>query len=367
MNWRRIISFALVIVFGAIFIMQLGDIGDVLGVLRQGRPAWLVAGLALQLLWFLNQTALYQALYSLLELPIRIRQMLPIVLASNFVNFSTPTASMGAIPLFLDDAKQRGLDPGKVTLISLLRLVLNLAWFSIPLTFSLIVLSLNHTLRTHHLVAATLLLGSAAVMVGGIVLAGLYPDGFEKKLTWAADRLNRLGQRLWKRDLLSAEEAGQFACRFGDAARALWNGRRHLVRPWFHIMLFDGLELAVLYCMYMAFPNADHVLSPSRLIAGYSIGVLFSVVAITPQGLGVVEGTLVAAFTSLGLPMAQATVMMLAYRGLSFWLPMVAGVVALRWVRGIGRPPADVEEAEDAHAEDKAYVDGSAQLQPGRE
>jgi uncharacterized protein (TIRG00374 family) len=345
MNWRRLISFGLIGLFVAIFIPQWMHIADLIGVLRHGRLEWLAAGLAFQLLWFINQTALYQSIYSLLKMPARVSRLLPIVLAGNFVNFATPTASLGALPLFLDDARQRGLDEGSVTLTNVLRLCLNLAWFSIPLSFSLAVLFFGHMLRPYHIIAAAILLASAALMMAGLVLAGLRPDGFARLLERMAGFVSYIGQHVLKRDLIDKGRANHFARQFSAAAVALWTGRRHLVRPWIHTMLLDVLELAVLFVMFRAFPDAGQPLSFTQLVAGYSLGVLFSVVAITPQGLGVVEGTLVAVFTHLGLPMGRAAVVILAYRGLSFWLPLLAGFVALRWVRGLGKPAANVEQA----------------------
>ncbi len=71
---------------------------------------------------------------------------------------------------------------------------------------------------------------------------------------------------------------------------------------------------------------------------------MFSGVATTLQGLGVVERTLVAVFTNLGLPLGRAAVGVLAYRGLSFWLPLLAGFVALRSVRSLRKPASNVEQ-----------------------
>jgi uncharacterized protein (TIRG00374 family) len=345
MNWRRFISVGLIGLFAAIFIPHWMQITDLIGVLRQGRLAWLAAGLAIQLLWFINQTALYQSIYRLLKMPAQVNRLLPIVLASNFVNFATPTASLGALPLFLDDARQHGLDEGSVTLTNVLRVCLNLAWFSIPLSFSLAVLFFGHMLRPYHLIAAAILLASTVLMMAGLVLAGLRPDGFARLLERMASCVSHSGQHVLKRDLIDKGRANYFAHQFSAAAVALWAGRRHLVRPWIHTMLLDALELAVLLVMFRAFPAVGPSLSFTQLAAGYTLGVLFSVVAITPQGLGVVEGTLVAVFTHLGLPMERAAVVMLAYRGLSFWLPLLAGFVALRWVRGLGKPTANVEHA----------------------
>lgn len=129
----------------------------------------------------------------------------------------------------------------------------------------------------------------------------------------------------------------RFGTQFGQAASALWSGRRRLPRPWLHVILFDGLQLGVLYAVLQAFPADSAVLSPVTLLVIFTIGVLFSVVALTPQGLGMVEVTLLSAFTMFGVSMGRAAVVVLAYRGFSFWVPLLVGLGALRWVHGIGR------------------------------
>src|SRR5438128_12587967 len=126
MTWRVTALVALILFFGLTFGSHLKDLADIVGVLQRGQPGWIVVALVLQLLWFLNQALLYRSIYHLLRLPASILGLLPIVLASNFLNFVTPSASLGAVALFLDDARQRGLDPGKVALASVVRLVLTL-------------------------------------------------------------------------------------------------------------------------------------------------------------------------------------------------------------------------------------------------
>ncbi len=63
------------------------------------------------------------------------------------------------------------------------------------------------------------------------------------------------------------------------------------------------------------------------------MGMLFLIVSITPQGIGVVEGVMTLVFTSLGVPAAQAAVVSLAFRGLTFWLPLLIGFILLRRVK----------------------------------
>lgn len=50
----------------------------------------------------------------------------------------------------------------------------------------------------------------------------------------------------------------------------------------------------------------------------------------TPGGLGAVEGALVVALTGLGGPVAPVVAAVLVFRIVTFWLPMVPGVLVLR-------------------------------------
>ena len=98
-----------------------------------------------------------------------------------------------------------------------------------------------------------------------------------------------------------------------------------------------AVDLVSLYCVFRAFGQS---VSFGMLVACLSIGVLFWIVAITPQGIGVVEGTMALVFTSLGIPAERATLIALAFRGLTFWLPLLIGFLLLRRVRLFVAPEA---------------------------
>lgn len=337
--WRVAAIVVLIVLFGVMFTSHVGDLADTADVLRRGQAGWLLIAVALQLLWFANQAVLYESIYELLGLRARALRLLPIVLASNFLNFVTPSASLGAVALFLEDARQRGLDQARVALASVVRLVLNLVWFSLLLAFTLTVLAMRMQLVLEDVLAASLLLIGAALVIGALVLAGFQPDRLGMLLGWLGGTLDGIGRTVLRRHLRNEERARSFGVQFGEAAAALWSGRGRLPRPWLHIMLFDGLQVGVLYAVLQAFPADGAVISPVTLVVVFTIGVLFSVVAITPQGLGMVEVTLLSALSMFGLPMGRAAVVVLAYRGFSFWAPLLVGLGALRWVRGIGRSP----------------------------
>jgi undecaprenyl-diphosphatase len=71
--------------------------------------------------------------------------------------------------------------------------------------------------------------------------------------------------------------------------------------------------------------------------AAYLVGSAVGSVSPTPGGLGVTEAALVASLTTIGVPAATAVAGVLAFRLLTFWLPMAPGAVALHQLseRGI--------------------------------
>src|SRR5262249_32796669 len=128
------------------------------------------------------------------------------------------------------------------------------------------------------------------------------------------------------------------------------------------VMLFDALQLGVLYATLRAFPGDGAAVNVVTLIVVFTLGVLFSVVAVTPQGLGMVEVTLLGAFTMVGLPMGRAAVVVLAYRGVGVWMALWVGLGGRGWVRGLGRPPMQADRdvqpavAHETLAEEKRWV-----------
>jgi uncharacterized protein (TIRG00374 family) len=67
---------------------------------------------------------------------------------------------------------------------------------------------------------------------------------------------------------------------------------------------------------------------PSLVLLAYVVAAVLGMIPITPGGLGFVEAGLAATLVLAGVPSGQAALATLAYRLVSFWLPLPAGVVA---------------------------------------
>jgi len=141
---------------------------------------------------------------------------------------------------------------------------------------------------------------------------------------------------------LSEDWALKTAEEFNQAALAVAEHPSRLIRTIFVAFLAHLLDLTTLYILFLTFHQP---VGFGTLIAGYAVGILFWIVSITPQGIGVVEGMMALTFTSLGITGSVATTVVLAFRGLTFWMPMLLGFFAVQRMRSFGSVQHTLTEA----------------------
>ena len=347
MRFRTLITLLVFAVLGYVVWRHLGDLQTLERTLRQGRPLWILAAFVLQGLALLNVAALYHALYRLLRLPITFKRMLSLSLAAEFVNFTTVGGAAGA-GVLLKDAAARGLDSSRVVLANVLFTLFNLVWFSLLLVAGLVVLFVRRELALYELASAAVLLGGTLLLLGGVVLAGAKPGWLERIARFAARLVNGVGGLTVKRPLLEPNDLTSWTGELSSAAAALRRERARLLPSLLFTLFSDGLSIVVLYAWLRALLPAGAPLGLGVLVAGYGIGVLFTAVAVTPQGVGVVEGAMGATLVSLGLPVAEVTLGVLSYRGLSFWLPLLVGGLAVRFALEDDAPPKEKAQERES-------------------
>jgi undecaprenyl-diphosphatase len=96
---------------------------------------------------------------------------------------------------------------------------------------------------------------------------------------------------------------------------------------------------------FLAFTAAGIVATLAAIGAHFSVVAVVAVYIVasnvgqllpTPGGLGAVEGALVAGLTAIGIPASTAIAAALVSRVLSFWLPVLPGIVAFRLLQHRG-------------------------------
>ncbi|MGH7821522.1 MAG: lysylphosphatidylglycerol synthase transmembrane domain-containing protein, partial [Candidatus Binatia bacterium] len=94
---------------------------------------------------------------------------------------------------------------------------------------------------------------------------------------------------------------------------------RAMVAPFVYIFLDWLLMLATLYA---AFYCVGHAVPLHVVVIGFSAGVFLSVVNLVPGGLGLMEGSMAAIFSSLGTPLETAVVAAVIFRVVYYLLPL---------------------------------------------
>ena len=90
-----------------------------------------------------------------------------------------------------------------------------------------------------------------------------------------------------------------------------------------------------MFTVYFIFLGTGKAIPFSILITGYGLPILLGKMAfIIPGGIGVIETTMIALYSSLGIPSAQATVVVLVYRLISFWTPLLLGYLLIPFLSG---------------------------------
>jgi hypothetical protein len=82
--------------------------------------------------------------------------------------------------------------------------------------------------------------------------------------------------------------------------------------------------------------------SVDTIIAGFSIAYLFLIVSPTPSGIGIVEGIMPIALSSLNVNWSQAVVITLTYRAVTFWIPLAVGAWTFRSLHTVREEPAAI-------------------------
>jgi uncharacterized protein (TIRG00374 family) len=94
-------------------------------------------------------------------------------------------------------------------------------------------------------------------------------------------------------------------------------------------VLFWAFQLAALWACFEAFGDAPQL---GVLVVGFFVGMLGNLLPL-PGGIGGVDGGMIGAFAAFDVDFGLATVAVLAYRGFTFWLPTLPGVIAYLQLR----------------------------------
>lgn len=320
--------FAVLILLGIVFLItRFGEVQLIWETLQKGDWRFLLLALIVQSLWLINLGATYQSLYHSLGTHDHLKRLIFIALAANFANIVAPSVGMSGMAVFISQARKSGLPVGKVTLAGILFVLVDYAAFLCVLALGLIVLFRRDDLDPPEIIASIVLFLLALCMATLIYIGARSPVTLGNILARTARIINRLLFPFLRHDYLSENRAHEFAQEVSDGLDALRSDQRSLLTPLLHGLFNKFLLILILACVFFAFKVP---ISIGTVVAGFSVGYLFMIVSPTPAGIGFVEGAMTLVLSSFYIPLSIAAVLALAYRGFTFWYPLLLGFLAFR-------------------------------------
>jgi uncharacterized protein (TIRG00374 family) len=218
---------------------------------------------------------------------------------------------------------RRGIPAGSAVLISLVQTLLtNLVLLGF-VGWGFVLLLLSHNLVGRDLIAATALLAAFGIVVVVTSIA-LLRRRWRRRLLYGTTRLlDRSLARLAPHRRPARSTLRRFQHNLNVGFDFLMQRPHDMLGPTFFIVLDWVFTLLVLYTAFVAIGTP---IAMSHVIAGFAIGMFFSIASLVPGGLGILEGSMAAVFVGLGVQYEQAVVAILIFRAAYYGLPVLASL-----------------------------------------
>jgi len=324
---RKFIFILIIFLSAAFLYLSFGELESILETLQRGNLWFMLLAFILQFGWFIILGLTYLALYRILGLDGTVYKFSLMAVAANFVNTIAPSAGMGGTAVFISQAYRDDQSPGKATVASMLNLFLDYLAFLVVLTLGLIVLWRRNDLDPTEIAASIVIFGIAAGLGFLLYLGSRSASALGNALAKMARFINRITKPMIHREYLSEERAHEFANEMADDLKSLPQKSKSLIKPLLYAFANKALMMGILAVCFLSF---NVPFTAGTIIGGFSIAYLFLIVSPTPSGIGIVEGIMPLALSSLRVPWSQAIIITLAYRGITFWIPLGVGAIAFR-------------------------------------
>jgi uncharacterized membrane protein YbhN (UPF0104 family) len=335
LSWLRRRWLLCLIVAGSIVLaaQHSTEIKQVLVTLLHGQLQWVLVAVLLQVVCFVLYAALYQLSFLTVEVESRWGDLVPLLFASICLKTMVPSGGVSGVALFVDDAARRGQSSARAAQGALLVLAADLVTMTPLLLYGLIYLSSRGALQPYQAAGVAGFLAFAGGVAAMLLVGRRWPHVLHIVLNGLQEAVNGLGGHIGRPALLAGDWARRNADEFAGAAAGIATHPRRLGRTLALALAIHLVDVAGLYALFLAYRQP---VSVGAVMVGFGMDVVFSVLTFIPHGIGVAEGVVTLALTSLGVPAAKALVVALVARGLNIWLPFFPGLLFLRHLRAFG-------------------------------
>ena len=312
---RGVLIFALVLIIEYLVVPELIGASKDLHLLGQVNPAWLAAGAILEGLSLFCYGLLTQAVLPPGAHNPGLSRLFRIDLSAAAVAHVLPAGTLGSAGIGYRLFTAEGIKGNDAGVMMATKGLGSTVVLNVLLWLSLVV---SIPLAGFHPIYVTVAVTGAVVLLAVAALALGITRGAQRAsriLRAVGDKIPGLtGERL---ELAVLDTAASLS--------ALARDRRVLAWSLTWASLNWLLDAASLWCFIAAF---GRLVNPFELFAAYGIANVAGALPVTPGGLGVVDSVTPLLLVSFGITRSVATLGVLAWRLVNFWLPIPAGAIA---------------------------------------
>ena len=354
-NFRNLFA-GLVIIIVLAFVFLRGDqLNELAATMAQGAMIPLVIAIFTQLCKYFSQSFAYKYSFQAVGETMHPKHTLPLVFGTFFLNTVFPSLNLAGTTLVVDDARRRGIAPGKATSAAILMQITVDSAFATIMIISFTILALTVGLSPLWLLLGLLVILLVSVLIGIMVLGNKNPAIIIRVLTPISNFINKVLVRFKKKPLEPWVEKTIMS--FSGAAKLIAKNPKSTAKAFGCSIIASCCELSAFALVGFSFG----VSVPESLVCGYVVATLFAMISITPQGVGVVEAAVTVAFTAFGASATAGMAIGLVYRGIVFWMPFVIGAILIQTTKTF-RPTKNKSKANTSKAGNFNYERRKADL-----
>lgn len=303
--WREILAIFTLLLAVVFFRSERKELQAIIPQLQQARTFWLFAGLTVTFMYVLFQGGMYRKSFAAIGLTLKWAHAVILFLKRNFISVFLPAGGVSALAYSPSQIRKEGFHQPQVHQAS------GLFAFAGLLTVFIVGLPvvIYTVLATSRFKNAWLGLLATLFIIALLVMAVRSIKQKKKLYQWLDKRFPSFTPTL--HEIFAANVS---IPQFSGA-----------------VSFSTGVELCGMVHLYIAMLALGAPASFGASAAAYIISVLMMVISPFLRGLGAVELSMVYVLKQFGYTDTQALSITILYRVFEFWLPLLAGFIALSW------------------------------------
>jgi uncharacterized protein (TIRG00374 family) len=271
--------------------------------------------------------------------PIGLANMLRITFVSNTVNYLVATGGLSGFAFRMYFFRQHGIPVGTAVTISFVQGLLTNLILLFFLAMGFYFLLTHESLGTAALISAATLLAIFVLATMLCLVLLIRPSWRRRFLVWTVVASHWLARRFLPQHRLPRRVRFWRVMHNADKGLgfmlASW---RKMIWPSLWIVLDWVVTLGVLQA---SFWSVGQQVAFAEVAVGFAIGMLTSLISLTPAGIGILEGSMTTVFVTLGVPLEPAVIAVLIFRFAYYAVPFLVSLVFFRGMLGVTRklPP----------------------------